>query len=170
MSRSGNVLVRCFVSLGLVCLVCVPEPTPAQAPEPLVQFFGQARADLQGLFEEFAQEVRPEAVASVLVAPTRHPPGDLDNFPAEGRLIGALYTSMPLARFGLKQPGVYAIRLRRTDQQTWQAALLNAVGLASSVFTVDVKPAEAFYEQPQAFFTFFTRGIVICWQQTCVEM
>lgn len=151
-------------------LALFPPAGHAQAPERLTRFLADTLPGLQTVLDDFDQAINVAALSHVLVAPTMQPPGAPDDFPPQGRLIGAIFTSHPLARFGLKRPGTYAIRLRRTANGTWQAALLNEVGLASSVFAVEVRAADQSYVQPQAFFTFYTRGIVICWQRTCVEM
>jgi hypothetical protein len=168
--RHPRLVVTGLLVVGLSWLVFLPASGHARPPERLTHFLTDALQGLQDVLDDFHQEINPNAMAHVLVAPTKQPPGDLDGFPAEGRLIGVISTSHPLARFGLRRPGVYAIRLRQTADGTWQVAFLNDVGLASSVFAVEVKSASETYPQPQAFFTFYTRGIVICWQRTCVEI
>jgi hypothetical protein len=169
MRRLGLILMMLFVLSVALCAFWPPR-TYAQPPEALVRFLAETSQGLERVMQGFKQHIDVASLAGVLIAPTAMPPGDPRAFPEEGRLIGSLYTSAPLVKFGLKRPGMYAIRLGRTERGVWQAAFLNESGLVASVFAVDVKGTEVSYEQPRAFVTFYMRGIVICWSQTCVEI
>jgi hypothetical protein len=124
----------------------------------LSEFVQRTEGAVKGIFNA-------ETSSGMIVAATRDWPGDLNEFPANGKIIGIICVSFHLVRFRLR-PGIYTIRLYRTRFGTWQAEFLNESDQSVNYMPVTITETRESYEIPRAFISFSSPGVIICWDNT----
>lgn len=138
---------------------------------PLFSFMESQSRVLDSVFFGYGQKISIENLSAMVIAPTKSfPAKDYETLKKTNEtLIGSIYTDNPIEKFELREPGMYGIVIRKTDNE-FSAVFLDANHREVGKAKATVRRAERYFKEPEARFKFNSPGIEICWDNVCIEI